>query len=167
MTTRRQLLQLASALGLAGTIPTTAERIAAAEILGQEVSSRVMLDPGKFAKEISLTMGNSDEIGNDWYGVICPEEHADNLRAEQRIHESFRRHGLDAFQECGDFESASLSFALAMYDAGIRQGAAFENLRRSMVGEFVQCMKCFGTGSNEDGGGCKTCGGNGTVAMKD
>lgn len=175
MTTRRDLIRLAGALGLAGTIPTSAERIAAAQILGSESSSRIMLDPGKFAQKIAYSVGNElGEFSHDWYGVVAPVEHAEYDQARERLGHMLSAHGIGGYRECGDYDAATLSLIMAMYDAGLRHGAAFENLRRSMVGEVVTCRACLGTGATyepETGkvnhhSTCTTCGGTGTVAMQ-
>jgi hypothetical protein len=52
MTTRRDLIKLASALGLAGATPTMADRIAAMTQLNQRASANVLLDPGAFAVDL-------------------------------------------------------------------------------------------------------------------
>jgi hypothetical protein len=173
MTTRRDLVKIAAALGFAGTVPTTAERIAAAQVLDQDVSSRVMLDPGKFAREIHLSTGNG-EIGNDWYGVLCPEESADYSQARTKLERVAESTGVNLYRTVDDYDAAATSLYLAMYDAGLRHGAAYEHLRRSLVGETVTCTACWSTGMTYDEGTgkthrntiCKTCGGTGTVAMK-
>jgi|GEM_PF-2976926 len=171
--TRRDIVKLASALGFAGAVPTAAERIAAAQILDQETSSRAMLDPHQFAKEIGHEMGNANELFlNDWYGVVCPEMHANYAQARVRVDHALADHGIDAFNEIGDYDAATFNFAMAMYDAGVRHGSAYEHLRRAMVGETVQCEACWGTGLGRDddrnrlpGNTCTACGGTGTVAM--
>jgi hypothetical protein len=166
MTTRRNLIKIATGLGLAGAVPTSAERIAAAQLLGGDVSQRVMLDPGKFAREINLEMGNAQEaIMNDWMGVICPEEQAEYSQAHRQLERVASAAGIDLYRTIGDYDAAAVSLYLAMYDAGLRHGAAYENLRRSMVGELVACTACWSTGVTRDDTTCKTCGGTGTVAM--
>lgn len=174
MTTRRDIIKLASALGFAGAVPTAAERIAAAQILDQETSSRAMLDPHQFAREIGLEMGNANEVfSNDWYGVVCPEMHAKYAQARVVVDQVLADNGINAYHEIGDYDGATFDFAMAMYDAGVRHGSAYEHLRRSVVGETVQCTECWGTGLQKDadhkrlqGTVCPTCGGTGTVAMK-
>jgi hypothetical protein len=47
--------QLTSALGLAGTVPSSAERVAAMQLLDREVSSNDLLDPAGFAREVDGT----------------------------------------------------------------------------------------------------------------
>jgi len=63
---------------------------------------------------------------------------------------------------------------MASYDAGIRHGAAYENLRRSVIGDLVQCRDCWGTGTvtwgmdipADEHEVCASCGGSGTVALR-
>jgi RecJ-like exonuclease len=66
----------------------------------------------------------------------------------------------------GDYEAAFFNFVMASYTAGIRHGAAYENLRRSVVGELIQCDACWGVGATEDRDVCAACGGTGTVALR-
>jgi hypothetical protein len=44
-------------------------------------------------------------------------------------------------------------------------GAAFENLRRTVVGERTGCRTCWSAGITNDGATCVECGGSGVVAM--
>lgn len=165
MTTRRDLIKLTSALGLAGTLPTTAERVAALQILDQKGPSEILLNPGVFANEASLTLGyNAREFDEKWVAAITPEEWAEYTQACNQLSNVLERHGIP-WQEAGDFESAATALLLASYDAGIRHGAAFENLRRSVVGEITGCPACIYTGLAKDGASCGICGGTGTVAM--
>ncbi|MBA3274442.1 MAG: hypothetical protein H0T72_01515 [Chloroflexia bacterium] len=53
----------------------------------------------------------------------------------------------------------------AAYEAGLRHGAAYEHLRRAVVGEVIQCRKCVGLGASKAGVLCRHCGGTGTVAL--
>jgi hypothetical protein len=104
MTTRRDLIKLASALGLAGTMPPTAERIAALSLLDQTASARVALDPGKFADQMyGVLPGNGTaDFDHDWYGAIAPEAHAAYRQAEQRLDDFFSKLGLRSFDLVGD-----------------------------------------------------------------
>lgn len=172
--TRRDILKLAAGLGLTGAIPTSAERIAAAEVLNQRISENPALDPAGFADEAQVLIGyhSGDELSNDWLGSIVPEERAGYERAQEAflelephlrteigtpITDDPRR---AAFWNLAD---AMFLFAIRSYDAGVRHGAAYENLRRSVIGETKHCLRCQGGGVTRDGATCPACGGVGVV----
>jgi hypothetical protein len=166
--TRRDLLKLASALGLAGTVPPTAERLAALSVLDQAASARAVLDPRQFADQLYGVLPGSatSDFDHDWYGAIAPVEHAAYRQAQQRIEAFFDNLGLRAFDRPGDYDATFCTFVQAMYQAGLRHGAAYEHLRRSVIGDLVQCRTCNGVGVPKEENTCISCGGIGTVAMK-
>jgi DnaJ-class molecular chaperone len=53
-----------------------------------------------------------------------------------------------------------------MYQAGVRHGAAYEHLRRSVIGDLVQCRACIGLGATKQEDTCTSCGGTGVVTLK-
>jgi hypothetical protein len=174
MTTRRELLKIASALGLAGAAPTVAERIAAAQILEQPGPSRMILNPSSFSSHIADSIENGlehvhDDLEflNDWYQVVCPTEGVAYKQAHKRLEAFIRGRGHNCVREGWDYDEATFNLILAMYNAGIRHGAAYENLRRSVVGELVMCRACWGQGITKDESVCQACAGNGTVVLKD
>ena len=72
-------------------------------------------------------------------------------------------------------DEAALALWCASWMAGVAAGAAYENLRRTLVGPRRVCPQCWGVGTagprrsdrDPDAGGtevCPTCAGNGTVA---
>jgi hypothetical protein len=63
-------------------------------------------------------------------------------------------------------DDAVTGLVMAAYDAGLRHGAAYEHLRRSVIGDLVQCRTCWGVGMTKDEATCTNCGGTGVVAMK-
>ncbi len=63
-------------------------------------------------------------------------------------------------------EAAFFNFVMGAYSAGIRHGAAYEGLRRTVIGEVVQCKDCWGVGATKHRDVCASCGGTGTVALK-
>lgn len=174
MTTRRELLKLASALGMAGTIPTLEDRSSAALALETGKDGPRMTHPATFAYDTFLDLSSSgDQFSTDLWGVICPEENAEYSMAREKLEASLQKAGIDSLRDVGDYDGAATSLFIAMYDAGLRHGAAYENLRRSIVGELITCEACWGTGmaKGEDyrrvpGTTCAVCGGAGTVAMK-
>lgn len=168
MTTRRELLKIASALGIAGSVPAMAERVTVAQVLGEDGPARPILNPATFAIEIHREMGNLTlAFGNDWYGVLCPEEGAELSKMSHALRRVASEAGINLFDAVGDFEGAAVSMFLAMYEAGLRHGASYENLRRSIVGETVGCLPCQGVGLSQAGETCGNCGGTGTVALTD
>lgn len=157
---RSDILKLAAGLGLTGAAPTSAERIAAAEVLNQRVSSSETLDPGTFAETTYSSLAG--DLDNEWAGCICPEEHAAERRALREfhlVHPEFD-HDISAFSE---YQESVYALAIALYSAGLRHGAAYEGLRRSVVGERMTCDTCWGAGITRAGHDCPTCRGTGLV----
>jgi hypothetical protein len=170
MTTRRELLKIASALGLAGTAPTVAERIAVAHTLSGDTFARIALSPTLFTDEMYASLpsaGADDQFCHDWYGSIAPEETAEYDQATDQLQRYFRGAGVDAFHLFLDYTAAFNNLAEAMYQTGLQHGAAFENLRRVLVGDVVKCVPCGSTGLSKAADICTSCGGTGTVALKD
>jgi len=85
--TRRDVIKLASALGLAGALPPTADRMAAIKVLEREVSPELVLDPAKFADEVDGILGG--RLDDDWLLAISPTHHAAYVQA----HSSTPRRG--------------------------------------------------------------------------
>jgi hypothetical protein len=167
MTTRRDLLRLASALGLAGATPTMAERIAAMTQLNQRASANILIDPGAFAVDAGQMLSETPEWGEDWIGALHPECGAKYMQARKAF--------LDAEPAIRDapvghpfntLDDAVTALVMVAYDAGVRHGAAYEHLRRMVIGDLVQCRACWGVGATEHEDVCPSCGGTGTVAMK-
>jgi hypothetical protein len=134
------------------------------------IADRTMLDPGSFALEITSHLGNQlDQFSNDWYAVMAPEAEAEYRQVSDRLQKIAKAHGVGLYDAVGDYGAAATGLFLEMFSAGLRQGAAYENLRRSMVRETVICMDCFGHGHERgnDKSPCTTCGETGLVAMKD
>ncbi len=170
--TRRDLFKIAAGLGLTGIVPTVDQRLAAAELLPQHVSDRAALDPASFADEAQQMIGMHDEFTNEWLGSINPQANT----GYQQAREAFIAFTPELQDHPVNFddprtaafwrmEEAMFSFALSSYDVGVRHGAAYEHLRRTVVGELQTCLPCQATGLARDGGGaCRHCGGTGTVA---
>ncbi len=154
-TTRRDVIKLASALGLAGAVPPTAERVAAIHLL----------DPAAFAARVDGILGG--QMDDEWLRAINPVEHAAYVQARNRLQEAVTVTDTEEGRRYyGDYEAAFFDFVMGACSAGIRHGAAYENLRRSVIGEVVQCKNCWGVGATKHRGLCGSCGGTGTVALK-
>ncbi len=165
MTTRRDMIKLASALGIADALPSTAERVAAVQLLDQEVSANTLLDPGGFATRVDGILGG--QMDDEWLRAINPVEHAAYVQARNRLQEAVTVTDTEEGRRYyGDYEAAFFDFVMGACSAGIRHGAAYENLRRSVIGEVVQCKNCWGVGATKHRGLCGSCGGTGTVALK-
>jgi hypothetical protein len=167
--TRRDLLKIASALGLAGTVPTTAERLAVLPLLEQRVSARAALDPARFAGHMDGVMACvGDGIGDEWLRAMGPEEYAALRHAQEDVVRAYPQFASDGRDNMlfGTVSDEAMNFAMMMYNAGLRHGAAYEHLRRSVIGEVTQCRSCWGVGATEREDVCHACGGTGTVAMK-
>jgi hypothetical protein len=168
MTTRRDLLKVASALGITGTVATAHDRAFAFDLLSKGTSERIALDPGRFAADemYGHLPGTSDtQFHFDWYGSIVPEQYGEYIRATQQLEAYFAGAGIDAFRVFNDYQAAHFNYSEAIYQCGLRHGAAFENLRRAVIGDVVTCQACRSLGATKDGNTCRVCGGTGTVAM--
>ena len=162
--TRRDVLKLASALGLAGALPPTAERVAAVQLLDREVSTHPLLDPAAFASEVDGLLGGS--FDDDWLMTINPTEYVAYNRARDVVRrEVTTLDGEDSMRILGDWEAAVFNYIMGAYSAGVRHGAAYEGLRRSVVGEVTTCGVCQGVGAKDEGT-CRSCAGTGTVALR-
>lgn len=163
--TRRDVLKIASALGLAGVVPSPTERIAAMRLLDQEVSANTLLDPGGFASEVDGHLGGALE--DDWLCAINPVQHAAYTQARANLQRAVTvTNTPEGFRTYGDYEGEIFNYIMATYDAGLRHGAAYEHLRRSVIGEFTACRKCWSVGVTKNGHVCSSCGGTGTVALR-
>ncbi len=164
-TTRRDIIKLASALGLAGALPPTAERVAAVQLLNQEVSAKTLLDPAAFADEVDGILGG--RLDEEWLMAINPTLHAAYARAIRDVrHEVAVLDTKEALRVYGDWEAAVFDYIMGSYEAGIRHGAAYEHLRRTVIGEVVQCKDCWGVGATEHRDVCGSCAGTGTVTFR-
>ncbi len=163
--TRREVLKLASALGLAGTAPSSAERVAAVQLLDRDVSPTTVLDSARFADKVDGILGM--HLDDARLEVIIPEEHAAFVRARDRLQEAVTVTNTEERRRYyGDYEAAFFNFVMGAYNAGIRHGAAYENLRQSVIGELAQCPDCWGVGATRQRDVCASCGGTGTVALR-
>ncbi len=163
--TRRDVLKIASALGLAGALPSTAERVAAIHLLDQEVSPKQVLDPATFASEVDGILGG--KLDDEWLMAINPTQHAAYARAVEDVRREVAiLDTKEAYRLYGDWEAAVFNYIMGSYSAGIRHGAAYENLRRAVVGEVVHCRDCWGVGATKHRDVCAACGGSGTVTLR-
>lgn len=162
---RRDILKLAAGLGLAGTVPTSAERVAAMQALDTVVSANPLLDPGTFASDVDGLIGGRND---EWWSVISPEYYAAYRRAEEAFEAMlpWLKDNEPVYRAYNEYTTAMLSFSLDAHESGIRHGAVFESLRRSVVGETTGCRTCWSFGLTKTGETCPTCGGTGTVALR-
>lgn len=162
---RRDILKLAAGLGLAGTVPTMAERLAAAEILDQHSTGGVMENPAMFADEAGMTVsGHLDGwFDSAWWAHVCPEDSAAERKALKAFEREWPGVATGRRNTFWHYQEAVFSLAIAMYTAGLRHGATYENLRRTVVGDVRQCRPCWGTGIDDHGQDCPACGGAGLV----
>ncbi len=124
-----------------------------------------MLDPAAFADEADGILGGA--LDDEWLGAINPTLHAAYNRAVRDIRREVEvLDTKEAFRVYGDWEAAVFNFVMGAYSAGIRHGAAYEHLRRSVIGEVVQCKDCWGVGATKHRDMCASCGGTGTVAFR-
>lgn len=142
-----------------------AECMAAMQLLEQDVSTRPLLDPATFASEVDGLLGGALE--DEWLSSINAKEHAAYVQAVEVVRrEVTALSGPESMRILGDWECAVFDFIMGAYSAGVRHGAAYENLRRSVVGETTTCRACRSVGITKDGNTCASCGGTGTVALR-
>ena len=101
---------------------------------------------------------------------FAPQEAAEFNLVERRLYAEIP--GLESarFHEMNE---AAMGWVNAAYVAGVRHGAAYEALRRELVGPVGQCPKCWGYGHLQDDGSiahtgqpghaCEFCNGAGFV----
>ncbi len=160
--TRRDILKLAAGLGLTAAVPTSAERVAAMKALNVPASDVALLDPGSFAQELDATLSNE----HDWFEGLDPTQHAKYVQAEHAFISAipWLKDHRPTKLLYNEYSNETFNFIMSAYSSGLRHGAAFENLRRSVVGETAQCHVCWGLGINLAGETC-SCGGTGIVAL--
>jgi hypothetical protein len=112
-------------------------------------------------------LSETPEWGEEWIAALHPEWGARYmqareafLQAEPAIRDAKIRHPFNEYDE------AVTALVMAAYDAGLRHGAAYEHLRRTVIEDLVQCRTCWGVGVSKDEATCTSCGGTGTVALK-
>lgn len=163
MTNRRDLLKIAAGLGLTGTIPTIADRVAAMKLLDQPVSPHPVLDPATFAWETDGA--GSEHLGNDWGCAINAEIYAEWIQNRAAFIAAVPALASRPFNHpFTKYEETTFDLSVRAYTVGIRHGAAYENLRRTVIGDLSQCRTCWGVGITEISQPCRSCGGTGVVA---
>lgn len=163
MTNRRDLLKIAAGLGLTGTIPTVADRVAAMKLLDQPVSSHPVLDPATFAWETDGA--GSEHLGNDWGCAINAEMHAEWIQNRASLIAVVPSLAGQPFNHpFTKYEQTAFDLSVRAYSVGIRHGAAYEHLRRAVIGDMSQCRTCWGVGVTDSRHACRSCGGTGVVA---
>ena len=65
------------------------------------------------------------------------------------------------------FLTEMFNFMMVSYETGVRHGAAYEQLRQSVVGDLRQCPTCRAVGVSPAGETCPECQGTGTVALNE
>ena len=128
-------------------------------------------DPARFAQDAD---GMLKEHWDELFSYVAPAERA----AYQRHRAAMVRWlpilgdipGITPFSE---MDEAVYDWADESYLCGLRNGAAFEQLRRALVGPMRMCPRCSGVGGLDANGDrvsdngpqvCPDCQGNGTVA---
>ncbi len=160
----RHLADLSLSLGFGDAEPSMADRTAAASELNQPVSTNPLFDPGTFAADALTQLSGR----NEWWATMSPEQHA----AYQQARHAFERlvpwlpDAQHIWHAYNAFISEMFDFVMVSYETGVRHGAAFEHLRRSVVGELRQCSTCRGVGVNPDEDRCPDCKGTGVMAWK-
>ena len=159
---------LAGTIGTENTMTTTnrddlTKITEALQLLDQRISDNDMMDPGLFAGDIySHILTHHDE----WLDAICPDEAAAARKALAAFKREYPAIANDGRNSFWGHQETMLAYALSLYDAGLRHGASYEHLRRSVVGDVGRCRECWGAGITKDGNTCTSCGGTGTIALK-
>ncbi len=182
MIPRRDILKAALALGagssaLPALTPVDALGRHAQPMTGPEAETPDVpfeFDPVRFADDVASSLAGLLDH-NSFAGAIAPVEEASYLRARAAfIQELPILQHVPASHPFHKMDEATWSWGINAYMQGIRDGAAYEHLRQSLIGPMKTCGTCHGIGSlgerspyNMAGGPevCPTCKGNGTVAI--
>jgi len=181
MLTRRDALKLGAGLAAAAAVPSTLTPAQAAALLDAP------LDPGQSPPRRGMdTTDVYDPIsfaeGIDGLDMEALTEH--QAPEDMALYKQMRAKMLREFPELlhvpadhpwVTLDETALALWCASWMAGVRAGAAYENLRQALVGPRHVCRGCWGVGSigprepnhDPDLGGpevCPDCAGNGTVA---
>ncbi len=182
MLTRRTVLHLAAAAAAARAPLSTITPAEAAHLLAEPatpVPKPDFLGWGEspdFADPVSFALDTERSIAEELIDLQAPEELATYVQARAAV---LRDLPILAALPCDHswhkVDEAAFAWAGAAYMKGVAAGAAYENLRRALVGPTRPCPTCFGVGRvDEDGkramtgGGatCAPCAGIGTVAVR-
>jgi len=166
MIEQRDLRTIAHGIGMAGTMPSNAERRAAIAALEAVQDPEPIVDPALFAKNTYWSLSNDDDIESFGW-VVMAEEQGAFAQARAALYDAEPHLRTVPFEHpINEFDNQMMDLFYAAYEAGLRHGAAYEHLRRSVVGEVIQCRPCVGLGANKAGECCCHCGGTGTVALR-
>lgn len=157
---------MAHGLGMNLANPTNDQRCAAIAMLERVEAPDQIADPAMFAKEVHYTPTNDDEV-NGWAWAVAAREHGEFAQAREALYAAEPQLRTVPFAHpINRFDNALHGLFYAVYEAGLRHGAAFEHLRRAVIGDIVQCRECVGLGASSTGDVCRHCGGTGTVALR-
>lgn len=166
MISPHDLHSIAHGLGLSGTMPTNAERREAIAALDVTTDGDPILTPSAFAKETYFSLSDDDDIESFGWAVMAKEE-GEFAQARQALYNAEPHLRTVPFEHpINEFDNQMMNVFYAAYEAGLRHGAAYEHLRRTVVGEVIQCRPCVGLGADKAGERCSHCGGTGTVALR-
>ncbi len=160
--TRRDVFKITAGLGLTGTVPTVAERIAAATALDQQLHTSPVLDPATFADEVDGVA--SEHLIEEWSAALNAELYRRYIEAAERLKAVLPQFDVPGITPLSQYEEAVFALVDNFYFAGLRHGAAYEHLRREVIGDISQCRRCWGVGLTKRGTTCASCGGTGLVA---
>jgi len=160
---RRDLIKYATAGAFLASLPA-ADAAAAMRALEVPHSPVRTLDPGTFAQDTHGCMGDTDDL---WNSCIVPVEWATYKQAKLQLETAVpaltdRRH----WTPVNNLDDAVVAMMSAAHAAGLRQGASFEHLRRSLVVDHSHCRTCWGVGVDA-GAVCGVCGGSGVVPFSE
>lgn len=156
-TTRRSVLKMTAALATMTGAGSLNERLAAAtEFAGDTTAETAAFpndyraNPALFADEAEsqiFSMESSVDVRKGFGENLAPDAFAELERAKALFHKMHPgATPLHGPSEWSDVEESALGFAWACFDAGIKRGAVYENLRRTMLGTAQRCMQCNGVG---------------------
>ena len=127
-----------------------------------------LYDPTTFAHVLDTRSPWGDALS----GHLAPELEAEYVQARAAVLRQVPiLEGLSAWH---DMDEASFGWSCRAYMEGVAAGAAYENLRRALVGPVRGCARCWGVGSLGEGGRrtnlggvepCPDCKGAGTVPV--
>jgi hypothetical protein len=132
---RRDVVKLGTAIGLGTVAPTRTDFVAARTILEQPTGATPGSDPAAFAIAVDAGLATSRDLSDEWWPAITPGTLALVREAQEdleRLVPEVMRSGWSAYAE---LDAGLGAMVLDAYSAGLRHGAAYEHLRRSMFGE--------------------------------
>jgi hypothetical protein len=152
--TRRQAMKLASAIA-AGKIALPAATEAAP-----------IFQPARYAHQLSgyVAYEMDEHLDHGALTFMAPVEEAEFNSAERAVFEAVPSLKSAPFDHpIRKLQEVAIVWANQIYVVGVQHGAAYESLRRELIGPVGECPQCWGYGLIATDGGWATGGQSGTL----